>query len=206
MSLATKLKKAKDLGIKFEPGFEPDEKKLDELIEQKTTQIDQEKQEKKIKDAEAKKADDEAKKNVIVLKDIDGADVDQAEYFFPRLEDEKTADGKIIKATDQTAPSYFNRICGFPVDRDDLKEAFLLYFPRRKGFLFYKMRDREVYLVIIPLKYATTISRSNESRPGDFQRHALSFITEGSVNIDSLKLKLNRISKHSSISQEEIAQ
>lgn len=206
MSLAKKLEKAKKLGITFEEGFVPDEKKLDELIEQKAAQVDQDKAEKKIRDAAEKKAADEAKKNVIVLQDIDGDDVDQADYFFPRIEDEKLADGKILKATDQTAPVYFNRICGYPVDRDDLKEAFLLYFPRRKGFLFYKMRDREVYLVIVPLKYATTISRSNESRPGDFQRHALSFISEGSVNIDSLKLKLTRISKHSSIAQEELAQ
>lgn len=85
-------------------------------------------------------------------------------------------------------------------------EVFVQYFPRKKGFLFYKMRDKEVYLVIVPLAYAKTISAANESRPGDFQRHALSFIGEGSVNLDTLKLKLERISKHqSSISTEPLA-
>ncbi len=96
-------------------------------------------------------------------------------------------------------------MCGLPVDRDELNEAFTLYFPRAKGFLFYKKRESEVYLVIVPLKYATTISRQNESRPGDFQRHAMSFLTEGSVNVDSLKLKLAKIAKHSSIAREPIA-
>jgi hypothetical protein len=205
MTLATKLKKAKDLGIKIPEGETPDEKALDELIEQKTAQIAQDKEEDKIKEAAEKQAVEEAKKSRIILQDIDGADVDQSEYFFPRKVDEKTADGKVLKATDQTAPAYFNRMCGYPVDRDDLKEVFLQYFPRRKGFLFYKVRDKEVYLVIVPLKYATTVSASNESAPGHFQRHALSFVDAGSVNIDSLKIKLTRIAKHSSIAQEPLA-
>ncbi len=206
MSLKTKLDKADRLGIKFDPGFEPDEKKLDELIEQKTAQIDQDKKEAKILAANEKKAAEEARKNMIVLQDVDGDDVDQAEYFYPRLEDEKDKDGKVVaKATDQTAPVYFNKTCGYPVDREELVEVFVQYFPRRKGFLFYKLRDKEVYLIIVPLKYATTINAANESQPGDFQKHALSFITEGSVNTDSLKLKLKKISTHTQISQEPLA-
>src|SRR5690606_14570897 len=100
---------------------------------------------------------------------------------------------------------FFNKICGMPVDREELIEVFNQFFPKKKGFLFYKQRNAEVYLVIVPLKYATTISKANESRPGDFQRHAMSFINEGSVNIDSLKIKLGRIAKHTSISTEPLA-
>jgi hypothetical protein len=208
MSLETKLKKAKRLGIEFEEGKVPDERKLDELIEQKQAQLAQDKEEAKIRKAEEKRAAEEARKHQIILKDVDGDDVEQAEYFWPRLVEEtvKTPSGeKTLKPTTETAPSYFNKECGFPVDDPDLIDVFVQYFPRKKGFLFYKTRGKELYLVIVPLKYATTISAANESRPGDFQRHALSFIAEGSVNIDSLKLKLARIAKHSSISTEPLA-
>ncbi len=204
MSLATKLTKAKKLGITFEDDYEPKEAELDKLIEAKMELVSQEKEEARIKKAAEKKAADFALKNTVILQDIDGDDVDQADYFYPRVEAEKIGD-KMVQPTDQTAPIFFNKDCGMPVDRDELKEVFLQFFPRAKGFLFYKARDREVYLIIVPLKYATTISKSNESRPGDFQRHALSFIAEGSVNVDSLKLKLARIAKHSSISTEAIA-
>jgi hypothetical protein len=204
MSLATKLTKAKKLGIKFEEGYEPKEAELDKLIEAKMEIAGQQKEEARIQKANEKKAEEEAKKNIVILKDVDGDDVDQAEYFFPRTEAEKIGD-KRLEPTDQTAPIYFNKTCGMPVERDELIEIFLQFFPRSKGFLFYKARDREVYLVIVPLKYATTITKANESRPGDFQRHALSFIAEGSVNVESLKLKLARIAKHTSISTEAIA-
>ncbi len=204
MSLATKLTKAKKLGIVFEDGYSPKEAELDKLIEAKMEIAGQEKEEARINKANARKLEEEAKKHTVILQDIDGDDVDQADYFFPRTEKEKIGD-KVFEVTDQTAPVFFNKDCGMPVDRDELKEVFLQFFPRAKGFLFYKARDREVYLVIVPLRYATTINRQNESRPGDFQRHALSFIAEGSVNVDSLKLKLARIAKHSSISTEAIA-
>lgn len=211
MSLATKMAKAKRLGVVFEDGYVvKSEEELDKIIEAKQAIVDQQKEEEKIRKQQEKKADEEAKKSQIILKDVDGDDMDQAEYFWPRhvKEDILNAKGEkvgVLEATDQTAPIYLNRTCGMPVDRDELIEVFLQYFPRSKGFLFYKMRDKEVYLIIVPLKYATTISRANESRPGDFQRHALSFIQEGSVNMDSLKLKLARIAKHSSISTEAIA-
>lgn len=203
MSVATKMVKAKKLGITFAEGYTPKEEELDKLIEQKQAFVTQQKEEDKIRKAAEKKAAEQALKNKVILKDVDGDDVDQADYFWPRLQKEKVGD-KELEPTDQTAPVYFNKICGMPVDREELIDVFLLYFPRSKGFLFYKSRDKEVYLVIVPLKYATTISRQNESRPGDFQRHALSFIMEGSVNVDSLKLKLARIAKHHSISTEPI--
>jgi len=202
MSLATKKNKAEKLGIVLEEGAT--ELQIDELIDAKQSFIEQQKKEEAIKAKEVEEAKDKAKKNTFVLKDVDGDDVDQADYFFARTEEE-VIDKVTHKATTKTAPPYFNVICGLPVDREELIEAFKLHFPPRKGFLFYKLKDKEVYLVIIPLKYATTISKSNESRPGDFQRHALSFIGEGSVNIDSLKLKLKRIAGHSSISTEPLA-
>lgn len=208
MSLATKITKAKKLGIEFAEGYTPkSEDEVDKLIEAKMEIIGQQKEEARIQRMNEKKAAEEARKNDVILQDVDGDDVDQSEYFWPRSEKEKTGTSpneKTLEPTDQTAPVSFNRTCGMPVDRDELIEVFLQYFPRSKGFLFYKARDKEVYLVIVPLKYATTISRANESRPGDFQRHALSFIVEGSVNVDSLKLKLARIAKHSSISTEAI--
>ncbi len=210
MSLATKITKAKKMGIVFADDYTPkDEEEVDKLIEAKQDIIDQQKEENKIQRANEKKAADEALKSQVILKDVDGYDVDQAEYFFPRTVKEtiKDATGKetVYDITDQTAPTFFNKICGYPVDREELVDEFVKHFPRKKGFLFYKSRDKEVYLVIVPLAYAKTINRQNESRPGDFQRHALSFIQEGSVNVESLNLKLSRVAKHSTISTEPIA-
>lgn len=209
MSIATKMTKAKRMGIIFEEGYEPkDEAELDKLIEAKQSLVDQQKAEDKIRKANEKKAADYAKRHTLSLKDVDGDDVDQSEYFYPRevREVTKDASGKevVLEPSTQTAPIFFNASNGYPVEREELIEEFVKHFPRKKGFLFYKQRDKEVYLVIVPLAYATRISRSNESKPGDFQRHALSFIQEGSVNIDSLRIKLQRIAKHSSISTEPI--
>lgn len=206
------MTKAKKLGIKFAEGYVPkSETELDELIDQKQKFLAQQKEEDRISRAAEKKAEEEARKNTVILKDVDGDDVEQADYFMPRLEEEKIFDPtgqrviKTLPPSQETAPLSFNKICGMPVDREELIEAFLQYFPRRKGFLFYKLRDKEVYLVIVPLKYAKTINYANGSLPGDFQRHALSFIQEGSVNLDSLKLKLQRVANHqASISTEPI--
>lgn len=210
MSLATKFAKAKRLGAVFAEDYEPkSEEELDKIIETKQALADQEKAEEKIRKQQEKKAQEDAVKNVVILRDVDGDDVEQSEYFYPRLVKEvvgeKTPYEKTLPATTETAPVGFNKVCGMPVDREELVEVFIQYFPRKKGFLFYKARDREVYFVIVPLRYAKTVNAANESRPGDVQRHALSFISEGSVNIDSLKLKLERIAKHSSISTEPLA-
>lgn len=210
MALKAKLTKAKGLGITFKEGYEPTEAQLDEMIDAKLKIADQEKEETKIRLAAEKKAKDFAMKNDLILKDVDGADVDQEDYFFPRTEDEITYDNQgkevsRIKASTETAPVYFNKVIGMPVDREELIEVFIRNFPRSKGFLFYKRRESEVYIIIVPLKYAKTISRANESRPGDFQKHALSFVTEGSVNVDSLDMKLKGVAKNNTISTEAIA-
>lgn len=122
-----------------------------------------------------------SKEKPIILKNIFGKDMKEADYFY-------SEDGESGKA-----PSYFNKTCGLPVDREDLVEVFNEVFDPEHNVLFYKTPDKELYIIIIPLKYATTVSRYNESVDGDFQKHAISFINEGSVNIDTLRSKLSRI-------------
>lgn len=135
--------------------------------------------------AAKKKAEEDAKKTVIILKNVFGEDVDPDDYFFKG----KNSKGEIVGGV----PSYFNRIVGFPVDREDLIVEFNRIFKPELNFLFYKQRDKELYLIIVPLKHAHTIGGPNESMPGDFQKHAISFITEGSVNVESLRMKLSRV-------------
>ncbi len=202
MSFSDKQKLAKKLKIDFTE--EHTEADLDELIKLAEDKKAQEAEENRIaKENEKKLA--ESKKSPVVLKDIDGNEVDQADYFWPRTKEEKLPDGKTLPVTDQTAPAVFNKQCGLPVDREELIEVFKLIFPKSKKFLFYKVRDKELYLVIVPLTYARTVTSSNEARPGDFQKHGISFITEGSVNIDSLKSKLTKVANHASISKEPLA-
>jgi hypothetical protein len=50
-----------------------------------------------------------------------------------------------------------------------------------------------VYLVIIPLKHATAVGADQESLDGEFQKHSISFLQEGSVNPDTLRMKLARV-------------
>lgn len=116
-----------------------------------------------------------------ILKNVEGKDMKEEDYFFKKTE----KGGK--------APDYFNKVCGLPVDREDLLEVFNKVFDKKDNILFYKTTNKEVYVVIVPLKYSTTVVDSNDSIDGDFQKHALSFIKEGSVNTDTMKLKLKRI-------------
>lgn len=177
----TKLKKeATKMGIPFEENIK--EEALADLIANKKVA---EMEERRIQDEAQAKADEAAIKNVVVLKNVFGEDMDPEEYFF-RTANSK---GEIVGGV----PSFFNKICGFPVDREDMIIEFNRIFKPSRNFLFYKVRDKEVYLVIVPLKYASTIGGPNESLPQDFQKHAISFIGEGSVNTESLKLKLQRV-------------
>jgi hypothetical protein len=113
-----------------------------------------------------------------ILKNTSGKEVPEADYFFG---------GK--------APNSFEKYCGKPVEREDLLTVFNKVFKPEDNFLFYKEVDKEVYLIIPPLKYSTTVGVEQNSLEGDFQKHAISFIGEGSVNLDTLKMKLNRIPK-----------
>ena len=116
------------------------------------------------------------KEKKVVLKNVKGEEMKEENYFHG---------GK--------AASTFNQDCGFPVEREELIDAFNKIFDVKDNILFYKAADKEVYLVIIPLKFSTAVSDSNESLTGDFQAHSISFLQEGSVNLETLKMKLKRI-------------
>lgn len=193
---ADKLKQAKKLGIKIKE--DTTEEELDKLIAQEEDAIVLAKEQDQIKKDNEKKALEEAKKK-IVLQNTLGEDVAQEDYFFPG-EVKKPGEEK-GKFTTETAPIYFNKTFGYPVDREDLLAVFHEVFRPSKGFLFYKSKTTELYLIIVPLKFAKTIGKANDSQPGDFQKHALSFISEGSVNLDSLRLKLAKVAKHSTIAE-----
>jgi len=114
----------------------------------------------------------------IILMNTSGQQVPQEDYFYK---------GVIIPG--------FEKNCGKPVDREDLLAVFNKVFKPSDNFLFYKATTMEVYLIIVPIKYSTTVGEEHNSIDGDFQKHAISFLTEGSVNIDTLRTKLERIPK-----------
>ena len=130
--------------------------------------------EQEIKKEEVKATKKTAKK--LVIKNSVGKEVDEVDYFFG---------GK--------APTSFEASCGLPVDREDLLEVFNKVFKPEDNILFYKAKDKEVYIVIIPIKFSSSVGVDYNSIEGDFQKHAISFITEGSVNLETLKMKLKRI-------------
>lgn len=135
------------------------------------------------KAADKKKAAEDAKKKQvkIVLKNTLGEEVSQPDYFYS-------------PSGENAAPAYFHDSYGYAVDREDLLAVFNKVFKPKDGILFYKTRDKEVYIIIVPIKYSSTVGASHNSVEGDFQKHAISFITEGSVNMDTLRNKLNRVS------------
>lgn len=90
-------------------------------------------------------------------------------------------------------PAGFEGTCGKPVDREDLIDLFHKVFKPSDNILFYKQLDKEVYIVIVPIKYSDSIGEFNNSIDGDFQKHAISFLNEGSVNLDTMRQKLERI-------------
>jgi len=127
-----------------------------------------------------KEAVKEVKKTI--LKNTSGKEVDEGDYFYSN---EGLSKGK--------APNGFSKTCGYPVEREDLVGVFNKIFKPEDGVLFYKQPDKEVYLVIVPIKYSASVGEHNGSLEGDFQKHAISFLNEGSVNLDTLKTKLKRI-------------
>ena len=113
-----------------------------------------------------------------ILRNVLGKEVREADYFYKGV-----------------VPPGFKETCGEPVYREDLVSVFHRVFKPRHNILFYKQIDKEVYIVIIPIKNSVSIGDFNDSVDGDFQKHAISFLNEGSVNVDSLKQKLERINK-----------
>lgn len=132
-----------------------------------------------VKDGDAEKVVESKIKSI--LKNTFGEEVPEGDYFY--------------KATEKggVAPVSFTKMCGVPVDREDLVEIFNNIFNPKDNILFYKSINKEVYLIIVPLRYSTSVGPTHESVDGDFQKHAISFIGEGSVNEDTLKMKLKRI-------------
>lgn len=126
-----------------------------------------------------------------ILKDVNGEEVDEKDYFWPAKNKDT---GEVTYA-----PDYFQKYNGDPVTREDMLAVFNKIFSPSEGFLFYKDRNSELYLVIVPLKYAASVGEENNSIGHDFQKHAISFLNEGSVNLDTLRRKLIQIRNHKSI-------
>lgn len=127
----------------------------------------------------------------LILQDTDGKDMNPEDYFFM---DGTEAEAERIKKTGTIAPPYFNDVCGKPVDREDLVEVMNEVFNPKDHFLFYRCIEKEVYIVIFPLKFSE-VSKETGALSGDCQKHAVSFVMEGSANVDTLRLKLQRIAK-----------
>jgi len=127
------------------------------------------------KEADAKLLSESKK---IVLKNTSGKEVLKSAYFYKGI-----------------VPPGFEGSCGQPVDREDLLSVFNKVFKPSDNILFYKQSDKEVYIVIIPIKYSVEIGEYNDSLDGDFQKHAISFLNEGSVNVDTLRQKLEKVKK-----------
>ncbi len=108
-SIDEKRKKAKKLKVSFVETTTEDE--LDSLIK-----LAEEQEEIRVQNEKDAKA--HAKKNKIVLKNTDQEEVDQKDYFFPGIDEETK------KPSFETAPVYFNKTCGYPVDREELIAVF----------------------------------------------------------------------------------
>src|SRR5512137_1390178 len=88
-----------------------------------------------------------AKKKVeVILKNTKGEDVEEKDYFFGGV-----------------AFPGFQKACGLPVTREDLLDIFHKTFKIEDNFLFYKSDNKEVYIVIVPLKYSSCVSLENGS-------------------------------------------
>jgi hypothetical protein len=176
MALTENQKKANKLKIPWSETTTEDQ--LEDLI--------------KIEEDKVKMAANDKKKEKLILQNIDGKDMDEKDYFMEGVIENPVTKEK----TKMCAPTYFNRVCGLPVDREDMIEVFKKVFrDNAKDLLFYKVRDREIYTVIVPLAKSTVVGYSEDSLPGDFQKHTISFIADGSVNLDTLKLKLRKIAQ-----------
>jgi len=182
MALTENQKKANKLKISWDNNTT--DEVLADLIKQKEAQMEQDEEEKKILKEEERLAL-LAKKKSLILKNIKGEDVDEKDYFYPG----EDKNGKAVYT-----PTWFNAACGTPVVDEDMIEVFKKVFgPAAIDFLFYKAPKMEVYIVIVPLKRARFVGQSEDSIGGDFQKHAISFVADGSVNLDTLKLKLRKI-------------
>ncbi len=123
------------------------------------------------------------------LKNINGEEVDVKDYFYANGEEESIA------------PNFFNKALGYPITyeeegREDMIETFSTYFRPGDNFILLKQREKEVYSVLVPLKFAKDIGVHEDSILGDFQIHSMSFVQEGGFNLESFKSKLSLIKKN----------
>ena len=129
-----------------------------------------------VKASVVEKTKEEPKRPEVILRNTTGEKVPVSDYFFNGV-----------------VPAGFEGTCGNPVDREELLTVFNKVFKPEDNILFYKQADKEVYLVIVPIKYSSAVGDSEDSIDGDFQKHAISFLDEGSVNLDTLRKKLDRV-------------
>ncbi len=117
-----------------------------------------------------------------ILKNTRGQDVPVEDYFFAK-------DGE-----QAIAPSFFNKAIGYPVDREDLVQLFDKVFKPEDNFVLLKDGYKEVYNILVPLKYSD-IGSKEDSILGDYQVHGVSFIMDGSVNYDKFATALLQVAK-----------
>lgn len=117
-----------------------------------------------------------------IIQNNKGEDVPLENYFFVNP-------GETI-----FVPNYFNDAFGKPTDREDLIEIFDTIFKPEDNFILLKDKTKEVYNIMVPLKFSNEVNFAENSQTGDCQIHAISFITDGSVNHDKFKSALKKIS------------
>ncbi len=188
MALSDMQKKANKLGIKYEAGTSDVD--LEKLVVAEEARLEAEKEDIRVKKENLKNLNKAVKTAEIILKNTRGEDVDQKDYFYPGVI--KDAQGKDTGEISYAKP-WFHLQCGMPVEDQDLLVVFDKMFDPSENFLLYKVPRKEIYVVIVPLRHAHTIGHAEDSLPGDFQKHAMSFIMEGSVNVDTFKIKLKKI-------------
>lgn len=174
--------------VKLTPAQEAQKELLgDELTQQLAKEKAQEEIDARQRSADeaAAQAQAEKAKKKIVLKNTLGEVVDSKDYFY--VTPKTAAKGK------DTTPIYFHDVCGYPVEREDMVNIFNKIFKPKHNILFYKTLDKEVYVIIVPIKYSSIVGPEHNSVDGEFQKHAISFVSEGSVNLDMLKTKLTRV-------------
>ncbi|MCK5020313.1 MAG: hypothetical protein KAS32_24960 [Candidatus Peribacteraceae bacterium] len=173
-------KKVQELKSKAEAKKVADAKKVEDkkVADAKKAEAKKVAEDKKVTDKKVVvvKKEKEVEVEKVVLINVLGKEVPCEDYFFKGI-----------------VPPGFKGTCGRAVDREDLVDLFHKVFKPSDNVLFYRQLDKEVYIVIIPIKYSTAIGDFNDSIDGDFQKHAISFLNEGSVNLDTMRKKLERI-------------
>lgn len=116
------------------------------------------------------------------LRNTRGETVDVKDYFY-------APEGQIA-----IAPPYFSKSCGTVCEREDLVQAFESIFKPEDNFILLKDQYKEVYGVLVPLSY-TKIGPKENSIIGDYMYHAVSFVSEGSANMEMFISFLKKVAR-----------